>query len=115
MAARSRLHLDRLADRLRSAGKTRLDDARARLDRLADRSRQALRQIHADRRLRLARLAAGLEALSPLAVLARGYSLTFRRDDLSLIRSAGQVQPGQFIVTRLADGQITSRVESIPE
>ncbi len=106
------LHLDRLADRLRSAGKTRLDDARARLDRLADRSRQALRQLHADRRLRLARLAAGLEALSPLAVLARGYSLTLNPDDLSLIRSPDRVQPGQLILTRLANGQITSRVES---
>ena len=108
------LHLDRLADRLRSAGQARLADARARLDRLADRARQALRQLHLDRRLRLARLAASLDALSPLAVLARGYSLTFRRDDLSLIRSADQVEPGQLIVTRLADGQITSRVESIP-
>jgi exodeoxyribonuclease VII large subunit len=106
------LHLDRLTERLRSAGKTRIADARARLDRLADRSRQALRQLHVARRLRLARLAAGLEALSPLAVLARGYSLTFRSDGLSLIRSADQVEPGQRIVTRLAIGQITSRVES---
>jgi exodeoxyribonuclease VII large subunit len=106
------LHLDRLADRLRSAGQAHLDDARARLDRLADRSRQALRQLHADRRLRLARLAAGLEALSPLAVLARGYSLTLKPDDLSLIRSPDQVQPGQLILSRLANGQITSRVES---
>jgi exodeoxyribonuclease VII large subunit len=106
------LHLDRLADRLRSAGQAHLDDARDRLDRLADRSRQALRQLHADHRLRLARLAAGLEALSPLAVLARGYSLTLNPDDLSLIRSPDQVQPGQLILTRLANGQITSRVES---
>ena len=29
--------------------------------------------------------AASLEALSPLGVLARGYSLTFRADDQSLV------------------------------
>ncbi len=108
------LHLDRLADRLRSAGQAQLHGARARLDRLADRGRQALRQLHLDRRLRLTRLAASLDALSPLAVLARGYSLTLDPENGSLIRSAAQVQPGQRIVSHLAEGQITSRVESIP-
>jgi exodeoxyribonuclease VII large subunit len=108
------LHLDRLADRLRSAGQAHLVDARGRLDRLADRSRHSLRQLLDARRLRLTRLAASLDALSPLAVLARGYSLTLNQEDTSLIRSSDQVQPGQLIVTRLANGQITSRVESIP-
>lgn len=108
------LHLDRLVERLRAAGSARLCDARVQLDRLAERGRQALLQLHANRRLRLARLAAGLEALSPLGVLARGYSLTVRRDDGAVIRSAEQVQPGEALITRLAQGQITSRVESIP-
>jgi exodeoxyribonuclease VII large subunit len=106
------LHLDRLADRLRSAGQAHVLDARARLDRLAEQSRQALRQLLVDRRLRLTRLAASLDALSPLAVLARGYSLTLNHEDGSLIRSADQVRPGQLVITRLAQGQITSRVES---
>jgi exodeoxyribonuclease VII large subunit len=108
------LHLDRLADRLRSAGQAHLLDARDQLDGLADRSRQALRQLLLDRRLRLTRLAASLDALSPLAVLARGYSLTLDHEDGTLIRAAAQVQPGQRIVTRLAEGRITSRVESVP-
>jgi exodeoxyribonuclease VII large subunit len=106
------LHLDRLADRLRSAGQAHLLDARARLDRLAEQSRHALGHLLDDRRLRLTRLAASLDALSPLAVLARGYSLTLNHEDRSLIRSADQVQPGQLIISRLAQGQITSRVES---
>jgi exodeoxyribonuclease VII large subunit len=108
------LHLDRLAERLRSAGQAHLHDARARLDRLAERSRHALRQLLLDRRLRLTRLAASLDALSPLAVLARGYSLTLNHEDGTLIRSPDQVQPGQRIVTRLAEGRIISRVESAP-
>ncbi len=106
------LHLDRLTERLHAAGRSRIEAARARLDRLADRSRQALRHLHADRQLQLARLAAALEALSPLSVLARGYSLTFHGDDSTLIRSPDQVQPGQRIITRLARGRITSLVES---
>ncbi len=104
------LHLDRLADRLRLAGQAQLDDARLQLDRLAERGRQALNQRLLDRRHRLVRLAASLEALSPLAVLGRGYSLTFHEDGQTLIRSADEVQPGQIIVTRLAVGQIASRV-----
>jgi exodeoxyribonuclease VII large subunit len=106
------LHLDRLADRLRLAGQARLDDARDQLDRLAQRARLALQQGLLDRRHRLARLAASLEALSPIAVLGRGYSLTFHADGKALIRSAEDVRPGQLILTRLATGQIMSRVEA---
>ena len=88
-------------------------DARARLDRLAEQSRQALRQLLDDRRHRLTRLAASLDALSPLAVLARGYSLTLDPTDPDLSSAPPiQVQPGQLILTRLAQGQIISRVES---
>ena len=59
-------------------------------------------QLLNDRRLRLTRLAASLDALSPLAVLARGYSLTLDHDlrlPHPLPRSG---PPGQLITTRLA-------------
>ena len=59
-----------------------------------------------------ARLAASLEALSPLAVLARGYSLTFLADAKTLVRNSRDVKPGDLILTQLAAGQIASRVES---
>jgi exonuclease VII large subunit len=59
----------------------------------------------------LATLAASLVALSPLAVLARGYSLTSHFDDKSPIPSAEDVHPCQLILTRFASGQIISRVE----
>jgi exodeoxyribonuclease VII large subunit len=106
------LHLDRLADRLRLAGQARIDDARTRLRQLSERARLAWRQRFLEQRLRLTRIAASLEALSPLAVLSRGFSLTFRHDRDSLIRSAEEVELGQLIRTRLASGQITSRVEA---
>ena len=103
--------LDRLGDRIASAGRARVDQARARLDALADRAHRATRRVFDDRRHRLARLAAGLEALSPLGVLARGYSLTFRADVGTLVRSPADVRPGDLIRTQLASGPILSRVE----
>jgi exodeoxyribonuclease VII large subunit len=104
------LHLDRLAARLSHAGEYQLENARKQLDRLSDRATRALRQGLLDRRYRMARLAASLEALSPLGVLARGYSLTFRADDQRLVRAASEVQPGERIRTQLAAGSILSEV-----
>jgi exodeoxyribonuclease VII large subunit len=60
---------------------------------------------------RLAALDARLHSLSPLAVLERGYALVLAADG-ALIRSAAQLTPGDQLVTRLADGVFTSRVES---
>jgi exodeoxyribonuclease VII large subunit len=54
-----------------------------------------------------------LESLSPLAVLGRGYSLTSRLDDGRLVRSASQLTVGDQLRTRLSEGALTSRVETI--
>ena len=56
--------------------------------------------------------AARLEALSPLGVLARGYSVT-RKPDGTVIRSADKVKAGDTIVSRLHQGHITSNVTDI--
>jgi exodeoxyribonuclease VII large subunit len=50
-----------------------------------------------------------LEALSPLKVLERGYSLTFSSDG-ALLRSVAAVQPGHTIRTRLHRGELSSTV-----
>ncbi len=109
------LHLDHLADRLRMAGAGRLRDARERLVQLAQRGGQALEHDLVNRRHRLARLAASLEALSPLGVLARGYSLTLLADGKTLVRDPRDVKAGDLILTRLAAGQISSRVAAVDE
>ena len=87
---------------------------RARLHQLADRAGSALRKNLDDRRHLLARLSASLEALSPVSVLARGYSLTFQADGSTLVRKADEVRDGDIIITRLSSGQIRSRVVSTP-
>ncbi len=50
-----------------------------------------------------------LEALSPAATLARGYSITTGADGRA-IRSASALKPGEQVMTTLADGSFTSTV-----
>jgi exodeoxyribonuclease VII large subunit len=55
---------------------------------------------------------AQLEALSPLKVFARGYTVT-QNDKGQVIKSIKQVKPGELINTRFHDGQITSKIAEI--
>jgi len=52
----------------------------------------------------------GLEALNPLKVLSRGYSVVYQEDGASVVSAVGQVKPGQRIVVRVADGNIDAKV-----
>lgn len=61
---------------------------------------------------RLAAAAGRLEANSPLGLLARGYSVTRRAAGGGAIRSWHEAPPGTSIITQLADGVISSRVET---
>lgn len=62
------------------------------------------------RRMDALTLAGGrLEALSPLKVLERGYSVTLHEDG-RVVRSAAETTPGEVLVSRLAKGSIRSRV-----
>jgi exodeoxyribonuclease VII large subunit len=112
------MHLDRLADRIHHISQARLREARALLEQFAMRAQRGIQRNLDERRYRLTHLAASLDALSPLAVLARGYSLTFQADERTLVRSTRDVQPDELIHTRLATGNLISRVVStspIPE
>ena len=69
----------------------------------------------AARRTRLDRAAARLDALSPLAVLNRGYALIYLEGGTGarqLLRNATDAHPGQTIRARLADGSVTAEVRS---
>jgi exodeoxyribonuclease VII large subunit len=93
-----RAPLDRIKEQ-----RTALADWDQRLTRAA---RQGLTQGHE----RLGALAGCLEALSPLNVLGRGYSLT-RKEDGAVVRDAGQVRPGERVVIDVQRGRLVSRVE----
>lgn len=90
-----------------------LHDFSRRLDELDGRLRRAAAGHRRQLRQRAEQLAARLEALSPLAVLARGYSITYRDGDGGPLRDAAELSPGERIRTRLARGQVTSRVDSV--
>ena len=53
-----------------------------------------------------------LNALSPLAVLNRGYALVFDENG-SLVKKASSLTPNQRLVTRLAEGSIESHLTEI--
>jgi exodeoxyribonuclease VII large subunit len=62
----------------------------------------------ADRLLRGA--AARLEALSPLAVLGRGYAVCWNADRTAVIREASAVAPGEQVRVTLAQGELECAV-----
>jgi exodeoxyribonuclease VII large subunit len=57
---------------------------------------------------RLSKASASLEALSPLSILSRGYTLTENADG-RLIQGANEVSVGDILHTRFADGVIESK------
>jgi len=63
---------------------------------------------------RLDQLEHQLKALSPTAILERGYALVFDRSG-KLVKSSAQVEPGEQISARLAEGAVIARVEAKKE
>ncbi|HNX90863.1 MAG TPA: exodeoxyribonuclease VII large subunit, partial [Candidatus Omnitrophota bacterium] len=60
---------------------------------------------------RFMRSAEKLEMLNPLAVLRRGYSITFK--DGCPVRDTGMLRVGDSILTRFGGGEAESRIEKI--
>ncbi|MEA3211878.1 MAG: exodeoxyribonuclease large subunit [Chthoniobacter sp.] len=125
--------LDLANEDLERARRERLGDARQRLTEAVSRLRQhrpdhllalwreqlrnsklrlaeRFAQQFAERKQRLRKATDGLRMLGPRETLARGYSLTLTADG-KLIRSIGAVRTGMKVVTRLSDGEFTSKAE----
>jgi len=84
--------LDRLTVALRRAGETTLLRQRARWERLHP----------------------SLLALSPTAILARGYALVFDGEG-RLVKQASQLTRGDAVRTQLGQGEFTARVEKVKD
>ncbi|RXH55579.1 exodeoxyribonuclease VII large subunit [Granulicella sibirica] len=103
-ALESRLHRQDIRLRLAEAQR-RLAAANARLTRIST-------QLITTRQNRLTRAEARLQALSPLAVLNRGYALVYSPEG-KLLRNAHDTETGQPIRARLATGSISATVTEI--
>jgi exodeoxyribonuclease VII large subunit len=108
-AVRPRRRVAESRARLQLLQGTRLQAVAGRLESLQRRMTRAA-PVEVQRRQRqVAALERQLQALSPMAVLERGYSLT-RTADGKLVRSVRQAAPGTTLCTHLADGTLASVV-----
>lgn len=103
-------HAGSLGTRLAHGLRRRNEVLEARLARSGDRIRMAMGRRITEPRSRMERLAAQLEALSPLAVLARGYSVA-RLADGRVARRRADLPSGTGFTLRVSDGAVPSRSE----
>jgi exodeoxyribonuclease VII large subunit len=134
---RRQQRIDDLAFRLESLMRTRLAQASRRVDLVLLRLHQrdlrqqfemrrsellsraqalitAMRQSLMRHRSRLEQASVKLAALSPVAILDRGYSLIFNAQG-ELVKDVRQLKAGDVIEARLARGKVDARVESLHE
>ncbi|AKC85701.1 exodeoxyribonuclease VII large subunit [Pseudoxanthomonas suwonensis] len=91
----------------------RMAQLQARLQRLGARPQAAIARTLQRDALQLRALARSLEACSPLATVARGYSILTRADDSRLVQSVAQAAPGDRLQARVRDGVLALSVEGV--
>jgi exodeoxyribonuclease VII large subunit len=109
-SARARLEI--LQRRLLAQGQHLPAKARARLAALERRLAVASRGLARPARLRLARAAGALDALSPLAVLDRGYAVVEDASGVA-VTDAAALLPGAALGIRLARGRVRAEVTEV--
>ncbi|MCL6444321.1 MAG: exodeoxyribonuclease VII large subunit [Alicyclobacillus sp.] len=90
---------------------TRLMRVRNLLDVYQQRAAAGLSKRRFTANLQLERALASLEALNPLTVLRRGYSVVYFGDGRRVVGSVSDVRPGERLVIQFSDGRIGARVE----
>lgn len=89
-----------------------VSEARQQCDMLNERSVRAIAYIVKNYKAQLSKHAAQLQALSPLAVLARGYSAVSKEDG-TLVKDSKQLQKGENIHIQFYKGKATAGVTSV--
>ena len=113
-------HLQARASRLRHARavlqatrpQRRLQRLRQQLSDARPRLQAAIARRLQHDALQLRGLARSLEAVSPLATIARGYSI-LQRGDGAVVRSTRDVAAGDAVSARVSDGALRLRVEGV--
>jgi exodeoxyribonuclease VII large subunit len=94
--------------------RARFAEARVRFDSAYSGCNTLIAKRIEDAEKRLGLAAASLDALSPLAVLQRGFAIA-QREDGSLVRDATSLSVGESVRVRLAKGRLETRVEAIED
>jgi exodeoxyribonuclease VII large subunit len=87
--------------------------AAKRKDEATRRLEQAMRAYIKERKMNVSGTIRQLDALSPLKVMSRGYGLVYDDQERRLIKSIADVQPGDTIKVKVADGQMDCKVQSL--
>ena len=104
--------LNNLTPRLmRQSPDKKLATASHQLSQLQARLNQAIQYQLQQANNSLALQASRLDSVSPLNVLARGYSITKTAQN-KVVKSVEDVKVGDVLTTELVDGQVISKVEA---
>ncbi|SEM88572.1 Exodeoxyribonuclease VII large subunit [Mesobacillus persicus] len=75
---------------------------------------RSMAEIHSKKQKEFSGVLSTLEALSPLKIMERGYSLSYTEDG-HLIKKTSQVKKGDEIRVQLPDGQVNCTVRNVEE
>lgn len=84
------------------------------LEQLQSRMRSAQNQLNGKQKQFFLSLTAKLDALSPLKVLSRGYSIVESANG-AVVRSVNQIAENEMISVTLSDGNLTAEVKQVKE
>lgn len=104
-------NLENLAKRLRHP-QQRLQDGFQHCDELTQRLNLSIKNQLQIRQQKLLGLSRTLQAISPLASLARGYAIVSDATSKKILRDSKDVKSGQEIITKLAKGELLCEVKA---
>ncbi|WP_442978987.1 exodeoxyribonuclease VII large subunit, partial [Salmonella enterica] len=90
----------------------RIHRAQSRIQQLEYRLTENIRSRLSEQRERFGNAVTHLEAVSPLATLARGYTVSTTTNG-KVLKKIKQVKAGDIMTTRLEDGWLESEVKSV--
>lgn len=99
---------------LRHHPRNALSEAKGRHQRSQKDVNRAMMQIYIKKQTEFAKVISTLQALSPLKIMDRGYSLVYSEEN-KLIKSVDQVNRNDLLHIQLTDGNLMCKVENIKE
>ncbi len=108
-----KLELEYLSlDRIFEGFKNGIEDKKIKTDEYMENISKSMNILFERKQQQMKMLAAGLEALSPLAVLSRGYSITFGKKGKPVVKTT-DVKKDDMVTVKLSDGEFGARVETV--